>query len=356
MKFSIAITALLLAPAVSASAQTFESVTPPPAPDYARPESWAARPGAAGASAALAPGATPAVRDAGVDVFYVHPTTFGSKDAWNQNVADRTTNAWTDASVIARQAGIFNGCCRVFAPRYRQAAGRAVMLMDGEGGKAFALAYQDVERAFLAYLSKDNHGRPFILVGHSQGAAHIATLLERRIDGTPLAKRMVAAYVIGFNLSEGDFGTTFKTLHLCDRPAQTGCVVAWNSVLPEANRIQLGAAMEQRYIKRHGDDPGKTLACTNPLTFDRRRGAAPATASRGAVPGDPGAGPIAPLRAGAVAARCADGFLVVEPAAALGLKALPGGSLHYHDLGLFYADIRANARLRSNTYLKAHMR
>jgi hypothetical protein len=57
---------------------------------------------------------------------------------------------------------------------------------------------------------------------------------------------------------------------------------------------------------------------------------------------------------GAVAAHCDQGLLVVDPAPALDLKPLPGGVMHYHDLGLFYADVRANAVLRVKSWLKAH--
>jgi hypothetical protein len=331
------------------------SGAPPPAPDYSTAAAWAARPGTPGAAAHPAPGSTAAARNPKVDVFYVHPTTFRDAVKWNQDITDAATNRWTDASVIARQATIFDGCCRVFAPRYRQAVNRSVGSLDGEGGKAFALAYSDVERAFDAFL-KQIGNRPFILAGHSQGGSHLATLLEKRIDGTPLAKRMVAAYVVGFNLSEGDFGTTYKTLKACDTPAETGCVVGWNSVTDALDRRMLGGLMAARYVARHGDGPGKQVLCVNPLTFDRTKPEAPQSASKGAVPGDPGADPVQPLRAGMVSARCIDGFLVVKADPALDLKPLPGGVMHFHDMGLFYADIRADAVRRSANWLRTHRR
>lgn len=336
-----------------AFAQSFDATTPPPAPDYAQASAWAARPGNPGAAATVPSGATPASVLGDVATFYVHPTTFRHATQWNQDISDAATNGWTDASVIARQASIFNGCCTVYAPRYRQAVARAVALLDGEGGKAFALAYSDVERAFDAFLEAIGD-RPFILAGHSQGGSHLATLLAKRIDGTPLAKRMVAAYVLGYNLSEGDFGLTYRTIRPCARPSETGCVVGWNSVTGDADRTMLGGLMQQRYVKLHGDDAGKALFCVNPLTFDRSKPAAPASASLGAVPGDPGAGPVAALAPGKVTAECRDGFLVVDADPALDLKPLPGGSMHFHDMGLFYADIRANASARAATYLREH--
>lgn len=360
MKFALisaavaALAALAQTPAFAAPPPVpFADQPPPPAPDYAKAASWAARPDHEGPAAAVAPGATPANSTAEVDVFYVHPTTYRSDDRWNQDLANATVNTWTDESVIARQAGVFNGCCRVYAPRYRQASSMALWVLDGEGAKAFDLAYQDVREAFDYYLRHDNHGRPFILASHSQGSFHVARLLQEEIDGKPLARQLVAAYVVGFNYSEGDFGKTLKTLPICATPAQTGCVVGWNATLADDSLAAHRTGGERRFVKLYGDTPGKTLLCVNPITFDRARPAAEAAESKGAVPGDPGLGALQPLVPGAVRARCDDGLLIVEPKAELSLKPLPGGSMHYHDLGLFYADVRANAELRVAAYLKA---
>lgn len=352
MRASLILAALFAIPCPT-QAGTFESTSPPPAPDYAQPLSWAARPEAPGVAATVPKGASIAVQHADAAVFYVHPTTFRHDVQWNQDIADAATNHWTDASVIARQAAIFNGCCDVYAPRYRQAVARSVGMLDGEGGKAFALAYSDVERAFDAFLIAVGN-KPFILAGHSQGGAHIATLLARRIDGTPLADRMIAAYAIGYNLSDGDFVKTYRNLKTCDHPTQTGCVVGWNTVTRDADRAMLGSRMEDRYVKLYGDDAGKALLCISPLTFNRSKPDASKSASLGAVPGEADASPVAPLRKGAVAARCRDGFLVVDVDPALNMKPLPGGSMHFHDMGLFYADIRANAAARVKAYLRTH--
>lgn len=345
----LALAAFAVAMPAAAQVPAFADQPPPAAPDYALASSWAAGPFGPGASAAVPAGATPAARHAAVDVFYVHPTTYRSTTVWNQDVADATTNAWTDTSVIARQASVFNACCRVFAPRYRQAS-----FVKGERDKALDLAYQDVARAFDVYL-KANAGRPFIIAGHSQGAWLIARLLEEKIDGTPLQGRMVAAYVIGINLAEGDFGRRYRHVVPCATPAQTDCVVQWNSVLASADLPKMAAQYQTTYVAKYGDTPGKAILCVNPLTFDRAKPAATAARAMGAVPGDPGEGAPRALVAHAVAARCEQGLLVVEPSAALDLKPLPGGAvMHYHDLGLFYADVRANAVLRVKSYLKAH--
>ena len=287
-------------------------------------------------------------------MFYVHPTTFkGGPGHLNQDPADPAANKWADESVVARQGGVFSGCCRVFSPRYRAAAYGAFGSPALQGA-AFALAYSDVERAFDWYLAHENHGRPFIIAGHSQGAFHMATLLEKRIDGTPLQKRMVAAYIIGINISEGEFGHRFHHVSMCDTPAQTGCVLQWNALLDGTDLTAAAHRYESMYIAKYGDEPGKKTLCINPVTFDRKRPASISSQAKGAVPGAPGLGAMQPLRAGAVAAVCENGLLKVDLAPGLGLDALPGGVMHYHDFGLFYADIRANVNVRVAAWLKAH--
>lgn len=348
---------ILLAALIAPAALRAE--TPPP-PDYGQAASWAARGEQEGSAATVAPGASKRRTRRAVDVFYIHPTTDRARDHMNGNISDAVVNDWTDASVIARQAGTFNRCCRIFAPRYRQAT-----LGAGYSGKvardaAFDLAYGDVMRAFDQYLAQDNQGRPFILVGHSQGAAHLERLLAERIDGTALQKRLVAAYVVGIGLAEGQFGRQYRSLAICDTPRQTGCVVHWNSMLSSAQSTgkaaETVAFTDAAYVARFGDNAGKKMLCVNPLTFDRAHPSAPASVAKGAIPGAPDEKPIRPLLRHAVSARCDDGLLLVEPSADLALDPMANGSMHYHDIGLFYEDVRENADARAQAFIKHHGR
>lgn len=317
-----------------------------PAPDYAQPQYWStvdSLPQGVAASQALR----------GVDVFWIHPTTTRSQTELNHDPLDPAVLKWTEESAVQRQASAFAACCRVFSPRYRAATTKA--LMDpANRDRAFALAYADIERAFDWYLAHENKGRPFIIAGHSQGGAHTASLLERRIKGTALQRRMVAAYVIGINLMEGDLSPRLGGIPFCSSPAQTGCFVQWNSVLAGSDTGPTLKAYAGAYAAQNaGRDGGKPL-CVNPVTFDVRHPLSLSADAKGAVVGDPGFGAMGPVKAGAVAAQCRDGLLTVWPAPALGLKPLPGGSMHYHDVGLFWADISANAALRAQAWLKTH--
>lgn len=339
------VSALLAAtPAIAATPVEEVTTAAPAAPDYSDPAMWTT------AAASLPPGATPPANAPQVDVFYVHPTILRGARPLNQDVGDASVNRMTDESAIARQASAFNGCCAVHAPRYR-AAGPGRLVTPAQRAAAFAIAYSDVERAFDWFLANVSKGRPFILAGHSQGAAHIADLVERRIDGTPLQRRMVAAYAVGTNVAEGEFGLRFRSVKPCPRAGETGCIVQWNSLALGGDLEKTSAALRKSFSDRYGDKPGGTAFCINPVTFDARKPDSLSADSKGAVPGDPGHGAMAALVPGRVAVSCKKGLAVVAHDPALGITAQPGGSLHYHDIGLFWADVRANATLRSNAWL-----
>jgi hypothetical protein len=318
----------------SAWAQTdvdgaFAVTAHPSPPHYVRRSDWAEWRGGT-------PGAP-------VDIFFVQPTTFVSKQ-WNQDLADTKTDAWTRATVATRQIGAFAACCRVYSPRYRQASSRAYSEMAGDGAKAYDLAYQDVRAAFLYYIAHENHGRPFVLVGHSQGALHVMRLLREEIDGLPLGKLLAVAYAPGIGVPIGTFGTELKTVVACDTPERTGCVASWNSFLGDADVTTYINRAAQSWTVEHGRE-GAELLCVNPLTFDLRRSAADAASNAGGIILPTAAeGPDAPIVPGAAGGKCDGGVLRV--ATAYAVTPLPGGSLHYYDIPLFWANLRANVAVR----------
>lgn len=161
---------------------SFAEAPPPAAPDYSQPQSWAALPDRKDA-ADVVPSADVQDRQATaeVDVFFVHPTTFFGTAAWNQSLDDGSTNQLTDAFVLRGQASVFNSCCKIYAPRYRQATIYSFMDNTGSGSAALKLAYEDVERAFDYFIEHYNQGRPFILAAHSQGSVHVRTLDRKSV-------------------------------------------------------------------------------------------------------------------------------------------------------------------------------
>eukprot|EP01047_Picozoa_sp_COSAG01_P083779 COSAG01_NODE_17679_length_1132_cov_1.120039_1_plen_74_part_10 len=74
--------------------------------------------------------------------------------------------------MMGGQASAFTSVCRIYAPKYRQAAIAAYGLPAEQAEVVFGTAYSDVAAAFRHYIEQHNRGRPFILASHSQGGHH----------------------------------------------------------------------------------------------------------------------------------------------------------------------------------------
>ena len=193
-----------------------------------------------------------------VDCFYVYPTV--SRDPGANSDLEMGPE---EQAVAYVQFARFSTVCRTFAPKYRQATLTALLsAMNGTGNpvRSMGLAYRDVAAAWRTYLQDHNKGRPFVLVGHSQGTIHLSQLLAREIEGSPAAERMLSALLIGFNVEvpEGKLvGGSFQRTPLCSRPGETGCVVTYTS-FRATNPPPPGALFGR------ASRPGMTVGCTNP--------------------------------------------------------------------------------------------
>jgi len=309
----------------------FAQTQSPPVPDYALPASWAALPEREDLADVLPAGDYfDAQASAEVDVFFIHPTTYFGADSWNQPIADQAVNAFTDKTVMRGQASAFNGCCRVFAPRYRQATFASFMDLEGSGGQALELAYEDVAAAFRNFIETKNQGRPFIIAGHSQGSLHADKLLKQEIVGQPVAARMIAAYPIGFAI-DGSNG-----LPVCASAQDTGCQVSWNSV---------GASPDSVLSKSDS-------ICVNPLSWRIDSAVVANENNLGAVSFSVAGVP----EPGAADAQCSDGLLKVVNITSENFGSRPLGvdNLHVYDYSLFYMNIRQNAQRRVQAWTAAH--
>jgi hypothetical protein len=242
---------------------------PPPAKaapsSYADPDLWLCRPGRADAcSGALtatvitADGARTqrtlpaATAVPSIDCFYVYPTVSNEPTA----NSDRTVQP-EETQVATYQFAAFGVQCRLFAPLYRQTTLAA--LQGKVQGADRALAYADVRDAWKSYLAHDNQGRGVVLIGHSQGAGLLTHLTAAEIDGQPVQRRLVSAILLGGRIMAPPgqlVGGTFKSIPLCDRADQAGCVVAYSTYLTPP-----GPGADGRF---GGDGPDGQDACVNP--------------------------------------------------------------------------------------------
>jgi len=260
---------------LAASIFAVQASTSTSAPDYKVPAHWLCLPGKYGpgkadlcatplATTALNPngygstGPSEVAADPSVDCFIVYPTV--SRDAGMNS--DLNPGGGEEKASIVSQFARFAGACRPYAPMYRQMTlGAVTAAAAGADVTAPAvLAYGDVRSAFRYYMANYNKGRPYVLIGHSQGSLMLQRLIEHEIEGKAPAKQMKLAIIPGFNVlvPQGKLvGGTFKSTPLCSRAGQTGCVLTWTS-FREKNMPPPGA------IFGYADKPGMTVACTNP--------------------------------------------------------------------------------------------
>ena len=307
----------------------FEAYTPPPKPDYSNENNWAALPTKKD-KAHLVPANTDLKENednALVDVFFVHPTTYYSPFSWNAYLDNQKLNDFTDKSTIMHQASVFNECCKIYAPRYRQATLYSFLDKGDNGQKALELAYSDVRDAFNYYLAHYNHGRPFIIASHSQGSRHAIRLLHDFIEkDTALYHRMVAAYIIGYKFKPNDL----TIIQSCHSSTETNCFVTWNTVL------------------KGGDaDFFHSYVVTNPLSWTTDSTYQSADKNLGGVPSA-----FDEIEKGVTDAQVQNGLLMVHKPKFSGYPKVYGSSYHLVDYNLFYMNIRQNVEDRIKAYLE----
>jgi hypothetical protein len=327
------------------------------APDYADQNYWASLPDMKD-PADLVPGGIEVLPQGEnpVDTFFIHPTGFLTTASW---ISPMTLESGTEENtmwMMANQASAFNGCCNVYAPRFREANIFAYFGSEVERSALLGFAYQDVKRAFEYYLEFYNDGRPFILASHSQGTHHSMRLLSEVIDTSDLHERMVAAYTIGgvlLPLSPGWFDG-MQHIKPCQSENDLHCVIHWDT-MPE------GTEPMQR--------PAATL-CTNPLTWRVDEELASRALNEGAVlpegtfnaafgkvedvPTQQTFESLDSPMPHLTSAQCRDGTLFAERQTDNGFSEVGSGMMDtYHeiDYALFYMNIHNNARLRAKTYL-----
>jgi hypothetical protein len=190
-----------------------------------------------------------------VDCFYVYPTLDLSPFARNHEEFDDIEKM---RDVAAWQAAHFSEVCSVYAPLYRQATIGAYLNPASRREAFMAVAFSDVEDAFLHYMSHFNHGRKVVLFGHSQGADMVVRLLQKRFDGDPaMREKLVVAMPIGWPVQVAagkSTGGSFVNLPMCTGDDERGCIVSYRS----------HRGGETASAGPMAPGPGKETMCVNP--------------------------------------------------------------------------------------------
>lgn len=322
----------------------FQTYTPPPAPDYARPGSWAlleARAPEAGSAA----------------VFFAHSTTYDGGRDWNGPIGEPRGERWLRDVVLPNYAAPFARAGAVSAPRYRQASLYTRLTLREDAREARAFAYRDIVSAFDVWLARHPTG-PLVLAGVEQGGELLERLVRERIaEDAGLRSRLVAVYLVDAVVAADGLSAGVPA---CTTREQAGCILAWSPV-GESNdgaaRRRLRRALVWDDRGRLVDLDGRKPLCVNPVTGSTDTAPAPARTQRGATNAtglEWGARPA--LMAREVTAQCREGLLRhTEP----NLESLqPTGSWadrrKSRPYNLFYGDVEADVQARLTRWSAAH--
>ncbi|MFI3293691.1 MAG: DUF3089 domain-containing protein [Rikenellaceae bacterium] len=186
----------------------------PEAPDYATSECWYTN-----------------VSGEALDVFYILPTCvfdWADSDGVTYRYADVYSDEQRALQLCSYELAeeIFGSEANFYAPYYRQIT--LNVWMDGQEAvdELFPAAMADVEAAFDNFIETKNSDRPFIIAGFSQGGKAVVELTKSLTAEEH--KRLVAAYVIGYKVTEDDLLS--GNISAATGADDTGVTICYSSV------------------------------------------------------------------------------------------------------------------------------
>ena len=181
-------------------------------PDYSDPSAWAYW----------------CEGDGQADLFLICPTVdMGRAGNLNMSMDDIDTRR-SFVGALNMERGIYEDACTMYAPFYRQMTFPVYEQRIAGSGEHLEIAYGDVKEAFEHFLAQVDDDRPIVLAGFSQGAQLALMLLEEYFDDPELADRLVAAYCIGWPVTDEDLAE-HPHLRMAQGEDDTGVVVTFNS-------------------------------------------------------------------------------------------------------------------------------
>ena len=165
------------------------------------------------------------------DVFYVYPTvsTISYEENGSSWYADIIIpEVREEANDNQRFNKMLYGEYNFYAPYYRQMIFEAYQQPESILNQIVETPAQDITDAFQYYMTHYNHGRPFFLMGHSQGSQVLIELLKKRMTNEQ-RKNMVAAYCIGYHVTAEELAQYPEALKPATDSLMQGLVI-FNSV------------------------------------------------------------------------------------------------------------------------------
>jgi len=209
--------------------------------------------------------------EAPIDCFYLYPTQ-SEQPTPNSNL-DKDPPI---RRVVVQQARMFSTVCDVYAPMYNQVTSNGNQLLNTP---EVEVAYASAKAAFQSYLDNYNNGRPFVMLGHSQGSAHTGRLIDEMVDkSASLRKRFVGAIAPGANIHVPigkNIGGMYENVPACSEVGQFGCLTAFSTYKGDPGPAAAFSRLDFGYwiYPEARPDPSKfEVICTNPAALDGGNG------------------------------------------------------------------------------------
>ena len=302
--------------------------------DYSRKENWVI--------------CEDGAKNTSYDIFYIYPTLVADKNKPYMDWSEAKVAAKTKNFVSAQTKGIFGNNARIFAPYVRQLEyGRILKALKSTDSSAPSAkkGMEDAAKAFRYYFKHYNKGRPFIFLGHSQGALDLCYVLHSNREISK-EKGFVAAYLPGMSMKKALFENLFKGRKIFPAKGEEdiACVIIWNSMNKECVNSLFA---------------GRETLCINPLNWKTDNTPAGPQLNRGAVFYDYRTGKTErkPRFCGAYADPEKGALTVDLPSMSkYDAKGFMGkGVFHMNDIWFFAENIKFNAEKRVNRWKKEKM-
>lgn len=306
----------------------------PPQPDYSHPELWYQG---------------PVGNTAPVDLFYIYPTlgTTPTDPEGNRmyytdvyDPKERATASSNQKYIQEVYAGTeFN----LFAPCYRQMTFEHFSNGEDAYKAGMQVPLTDIFRAFDYYMARLNNGRPFILMGHSQGSILLIELIKKHLSEKEL-KQMVAAVLLGAQITGEELLQYPDKLQPALGEDDLGKIISINSVTDLSAKSPL---------LRH------SAVCINPINWKTDGTVAAKEEHKGILRFDKQLNDYK-LTPHFTGGYVADGYIVCtdidpQPYFIDSFKELfPLGCLHMTETWLYSVNIRDNLRLRAKKFIHLH--
>ena len=294
--------------------------------DYAQSENWAYYAEGAGKNA---------------DLFLICPTVdMGKNGNFNMSLDDTDTKE-SFVGALNMERGIYENSATMYAPYYRQMTFPVYSMTEEEMKPYLDMAYRDVAAAFEYYMKNCNNGRPLILAGFSQGSQLLLMLLKEYFDDPACSDRLVAAYCIGWRVTQEDLAK-YPHLKMAQGEDDTGVIISFNS---EAEGIE-ESIMVPKGVKTLGINPLNWKTDSTPADKTLNAGAC-FTKYSGEIKKE------IPELTGAYLDESRGTLRVtdIDPAE-YSNSLFPDGVYHLYDYQFFYRNLQENVAVRLNRYLQ----